>query len=90
MVRIKTSIYVEEELWRKLKRYAAKKGVEISRFLEELIVDEMFEEELCNTLSALAGSERYEIDFVPVEPEKGYSVSDLVRVMRDERADNIS
>ena len=55
--------------------------------LEELIKDSLIEAELDKTLAKI--EERYEIDFNPVEPIGG-SISDIVRVMRDERADRVS
>ncbi len=89
MVKVKTSIYVDREVWEKFKRYASRKGVEVSNLLEDVIRDEMVEEELDEVLLELAGSETYEIDFEPVKPSEGL-VSELVRVMRDGRADDIS
>ncbi len=89
MVKVKTSIYVDREVWEKFKRYASRKGVEVSNLLEDVIRDEMVEEELDEVLLELAGSETYEIDFEPVKPKEGL-VSELVRVMRDGRADDIS
>ena len=66
-----------------------RKGVEISEFLESVIEDAMLEESVASELSKLAGEDTAdEIDFGPVETEAG-SVSDLVRLMRDERARNL-
>lgn len=87
MVKVKTSIYVEKELWDKLKSNASKKGLEISRILEEIIRDEMVEDFLEEAIRGMNGSESYEIDFEPVEPEG--PVSEFIRVMRDERSDSL-
>jgi hypothetical protein len=37
----------------------------------------------------LVNVESYELDFEPVEPKEG-TVSQLIRIMRDERADRLS
>ncbi len=88
MVKVKTSIYIDRELWEKFKRYAMEKGVEVSNLLEKIIREEMLEEVLEAELSDLAGTEDYEIDFEPIEPREGL-VSELVRAMRNERADSL-
>ncbi len=88
MVKVKTSIYIDRELWEKFKRYAMEKGVEVSNLLEKIIREEMLEEVLEAELSDLAGAEDYEIDFEPIEPREGL-VSELVRAMRNERADSL-
>ncbi len=89
MVKVKTSIYVDEELWDKFKKYALREGKKVSSLLEEIMRDEMVKEVLDSVLLELAGSEGYEIDFEPVKPKEGL-VSELIREMRDERADHIS
>ncbi len=89
MVKVKTSIYVDKELWEKFKKYASRRGIEASRLLEEMIRDEIIDDALDTILLDLAGSEKYEIDFDPVEAREGV-VSDLVRVMRDERSNTLS
>jgi post-segregation antitoxin (ccd killing protein) len=88
MAKVKTSIYVDKELWEKFKEHARKLGKEVSRLLEEIMEDEAVESTLDDALSELAGREDYEIDFEPIEPKEG-TVSELIRAMRDERA-NIS
>ncbi|MCE4621019.1 MAG: ribbon-helix-helix domain-containing protein [Desulfurococcales archaeon] len=90
MAKTKTSIYIDKELWEKFKRLAAMRGVEVSRLLEEMISEQLLDEYLSQALLELAGSNDYEIDFEPVKPRSGYNVSELVRRMRDERADRIS
>jgi len=89
VVKVKTSIYVDKELWERFKRYAVERGMEASSLLEDMVRDEMIGETLDTVLLNMAGSENYEIDFEPVKP-KGGLVSELIRVMRDERADSIS
>jgi hypothetical protein len=83
MVRVKTSIYVDRKLWERFKRYALKKGVEVSRLLEGAMEEELVEDALEEELLRLSGPEDYELDFEPIKPRK--PVSDLIRVMRDER-----
>ncbi len=89
MVKVKTSIYVDKEVWERFRKYAMSKGVEVSKLLEDIIRDELLENALTDALMELAGSEDYEIDFEPMEPKEGL-VSELVRVTRYERADRIS
>jgi len=89
VVKVETRIYVDKELWEKFKRYALKKGMEVNNLLEDMMKDEMMDEALDSALLNLAGSENYEIDFEPVKPKEG-RVSELIRVMRDERPNHIS
>jgi len=88
VVKVKTSIYVDRELWEKFKKYAMKRGIEVSNFLENVIRDEIIDETLESTSLEIAGFEDYEIDFQPIEPKKRI-VSELIRAMRDERADSV-
>lgn len=87
MVKVKTSIYIDREVWESFKKYAAKKGVEVSGLLEEIIRDEIVDFVLDKVLLEAAGSEDYVLDFEPVEA-KG-TVSGLVRVMRNERENSL-
>ena len=89
MVKVKTSIYVDKELWEKIKMYALKRDMEISGLLEDVVRYEMIEDALDDILLDSASSEDYDIDFEPVKPREGL-VSELVRVMRDERANSVS
>ena len=84
MVKVKTSIYVDKEVWEKFKMYAAREGVEISSLLEEILMNEVVDSFLDEALLEAAGSEDYVLDFEPVEA-KG-AVRELVRAVRDERA----
>lgn len=86
MGKIKTSIYVDRELWAKFKEHALRIGKDVSSLLEDIMKDEAIEQTLSKALLELAGSEIYcEIDFKPIKPKEGL-VSELIRVMRDERA----
>ena len=88
VVKVKTSIYIDKGLWEKFKKYASKKGLEASRLLEELIRDEIIDDALESILLDLASSENYEIDFEPIRTREG-GVSELIRVMRDERSSSL-
>jgi hypothetical protein len=87
MARKKSSVYVDEELWRRLKKYAMEKGTELSALLEDVIREE-FMDHVDKALEELAGSRACELDFEPVKPRMGV-ISELVKAMRDERADSI-
>jgi len=89
VVKEKTSIYIDRELWRKFKKYVLKRGMDISSFLEDIIRSELIEEALDSILLKLAGLEDYyEADFEPIKPKEGL-VSELVRVMNHERSGDI-
>ena len=88
MVKVKTSIYIDKDLWERFKKYALRKGVEVSNLLENIIEEEMTEEALDKVLLELAKVEDYEIDFEPIEPKKG-SVSELIRAMRNGRSSSL-
>ena len=83
-MKVKTSIYVDRELWERFKKGAALKGVDASSLLEEALREEVCVDELLASLLA-EGEGLSELDFDPVEVEEG-SVSSLVREMRDGRA----
>jgi len=85
--RVKTSIYIDRELWEKLKAYARSRNMEVSRLLEEL-VKENLDSEIVDILGELVGEGFVELDFEPVKA-KGL-VSGLVREIRDERAAGLS
>jgi len=87
MVRKKSSVYVDEELWRRLEKRAMDEGVELSTLLEEVIREELMDY-VNEALEELAGSNFYDLDFKPVKP-KGGVVSELVRSMRGERSNSI-
>jgi hypothetical protein len=87
MVRKKTSIYVDEEIWMEFKRYAVDKGMDVGSLIEEILREELLSH-IDDALSKIAGSEDYQINFEPIEP-KG-SVSILIREMKDIRACGLS
>jgi hypothetical protein len=76
-------------LWERFKLKAARRGIEVSQALEELIRDELFEEMLDEVLKGISEAEDYEIDFEPIKPKAGL-VSVFVRSLRDERANSLS
>ncbi len=64
MGKVRISIYIDEELWREFKRYAAERGLNASELLEELI-----KEELMIELNALIPEETTpELDSEPIKP----------------------
>ena len=87
--KVKTSVYADKELWERFKLKAARRGIEVSQALEELIRDELFEEMLDEVLKGISEVEDYEIDFEPIKPKAGL-VSVFVRSLRDERANSLS
>jgi len=89
MAKIKTSIYADKELWEKFKLRVARRDLEVSQALEELIREELFEEMFDAALKGIGEAESYEIDFEPIKPRAGL-VSVFVRSLRDERADSLS
>ncbi|PMP60418.1 MAG: hypothetical protein C0172_04060 [Caldisphaera sp.] len=88
MARKKTSIFINEDLWKKIKEIASKKDIEISLLLEDMIKEELGEN-IEAALREIAGSFNDELDFEPIKPKEGF-VSNLVREMRDERANSLS
>jgi len=89
VVKVKTSIYVDKELWEKYKLSLAKNRLEVSQALEELIREELVEDFLYEALEGMDEAKASEIDFEPVKPEDGL-VSIFVRSMKDERIGNLS
>ncbi|MEB3756261.1 MAG: ribbon-helix-helix domain-containing protein [Desulfurococcales archaeon] len=87
--RYKTSVYIDRELWGKLRNYARRRNVEISKLLEELIREGIVEEELIELLDDMAGKETIELDFEPIVIEAG-EISSIVREMRDRHSNRIS
>lgn len=72
MEKIRTSIYIDAAVWRRLREEAAREGVDVSQMLER-ILREYFAE-------VPAASE--ELDFDPMD--LGVVASAVVREMRDE------
>lgn len=88
MGKVKSSIYIDEDLWRALKRRAVEMDLEISSLLEELIKDNLMigiEEELVEMGGGLSD---VEMDFEPIKPVEG-SVSTLIRGLRNERENSL-
>lgn len=81
--KVKSSVYIDGEIWRRFKKYAAEQEREASVLLEELMREELMLN-LQDALEELTEQEEKELDFEPVKPITGL-VSTLVREMRDER-----
>ncbi|MDG7012312.1 MAG: CopG family transcriptional regulator [Nitrososphaerota archaeon] len=88
MPKVKTSIYVDKELWGRFRRRSSEEGKEVTKLLEEAIEGRLFEDALQGVLSSIETDEMLAIDFEPVSP-RGGDVSGLVRVDRDRRAVDI-
>lgn len=86
-MRRKTSVYIDESLWNEFKKKAVSMGKEVSKYLEEVIEEELLKN-LEKELNQQVEGENYELDFEPIEV--GEIMSDLVREMRDERGDSLS
>jgi len=65
-----------------------RRGLEISKALEELMEEDLPEYLLEEAVKGLGEEPWYEIDFEPVKPREG-TVSDYVRAMRDERSNSL-
>jgi len=89
MVKVKTSIYVDKDLWERFKLNVARRGLDVSGVLEGLIREELIEDVFDESFRELLEDRSYEVDFEPVKPRVGL-VSALVRELRDERADSLS
>ncbi len=84
----KTSIYVDEEIWKRFKAASSKRGTDMSEILEGLILDDLEGDDLSSVPTG--GTEPgVELEFKPIKL-RGRPVSGLVRVQRDEREDNLS
>ncbi|MEM1832253.1 MAG: hypothetical protein QXJ97_12090 [Desulfurococcaceae archaeon] len=82
MGKIKTSIYVDEDLWKKFKKIASSRDQELSEALEELHGEELMVD-LEAVVRELVDKLDTELNFKPVKAKA--LVSELVREMRDER-----
>ncbi|NHV98564.1 MAG: hypothetical protein HA496_02815 [Thaumarchaeota archaeon] len=63
---VKTSIYLDKELWEKFKAYALKNGVEVTKMLEEVIREEMAEDLIGQALIESGSLEACEIESSPL------------------------
>ncbi|MGB9703976.1 MAG: ribbon-helix-helix protein, CopG family [Pyrobaculum sp.] len=72
MEKIRTSVYIDAAIWKRLREEAAREGMDVSELLEK-ILREYFGEIPVST---------EELDFEPVD--LGLRASRLVREMRDE------
>ena len=55
MVKVKTSIYVDREVWKTFRKYAMRRGVEVSSLLEENMGDKVVDMFLVKALKAYSG-----------------------------------
>jgi len=89
LAKSKTSIYVDDELWKRFKSASSKKGMDMSKVLEDLIIDELEAEDFGSMLTATAKSGVVELEFKPIRL-RGAPVSDLIKAQRDERENHLS
>uniref|UniRef100_A0A7C4H9M4 CopG family transcriptional regulator n=1 Tax=Staphylothermus marinus TaxID=2280 RepID=A0A7C4H9M4_STAMA len=80
--RIKTSIYVDEDLWKEFKKLVSSRDQELSEALESLIREELMVD-LETVVKELVNELDTDLDFKPVKAKA--IVSELVREIRDER-----
>lgn len=86
MGKVKTSVSIDEDLWKEFKRLVSSRDRELSEVLEELIREELLVD-LEAVLKELAGELETELDFKPIKSRAPVSV--LVREMRNEREDSL-
>ena len=79
MGKVKTSVYLDEELWKEFKELAQREKSEVSKLLEEALMNYLINE----VLKDVDDSE-VPLWFEPLKVE-GESSEKLVREMRDDR-----
>jgi DNA-directed RNA polymerase subunit F len=67
MTKVKTSTYIDREAWERFKRYASRGGVEASRLLKEIIMDEGLAEALNEAVSGISPSGGYELHDIAIK-----------------------
>jgi len=82
MGKVKTSIYVDEDLWKEFKKIASSRDQELSEALEGLLREELMVD-LEAVIRELVNELDTELNFKPVKAKA--PVSELVREMRNER-----
>ncbi|MEM1665510.1 MAG: hypothetical protein QXY06_06710 [Zestosphaera sp.] len=82
MGKVKTSIYVDEDLWKEFKKIASSRDQELSEALERLLREELMVD-LEAVIREFVNELDTELNFKPVKAKA--PVSELVREMRDER-----
>ncbi len=79
MGKVKTSVYLDEELWKEFKELAQREKSEVSRLLEEALMNYLINEVLRDV-----DDSEVPLWFEPLKVE-GESSERLVREMRDDR-----
>ncbi len=82
--KIKTSILIDEELWRRFKlKVGAERGMRaMSRAVEEALEDELAETLVLRELERMSAGITIGLDVKPVKPKVETSAGDVVREMR--------
>ncbi|MEM1598508.1 MAG: ribbon-helix-helix domain-containing protein [Pyrobaculum sp.] len=79
--KVKTTVYIDEELWQKVKEAAASMGLSVSEYLEKVLTENLIEADLFEVVEG---------ELPPGPIDLGEEVSHLIRQLRDERADRLS
>ena len=79
MGKVKTSVYLDEELWKEFKELAQREKSEVSKLLEEALMNYLINEVLRDV-----DDSEVPLWFEPLKVE-GESSEKLVREMRDDR-----
>ncbi|NJE61356.1 ribbon-helix-helix protein, CopG family [Thermococcus sp. 21S7] len=79
MGKVKTSVYVDEELWKEFKELAVREGSEVSKLLEEALMNYLINEVLRDV-----DDSEVPLWFEPLNVG-GESSEKLLREMRDDR-----
>ena len=79
MGKVKTSVYLDEELWKEFKELAQREKSEVSKLLEEALMNYLINEVLRDV-----DDSEVPLWFEPLKVE-GESSENLVREMRDDR-----
>jgi len=86
--KIKTSILIDEKLWKKFKLKAnIESGLKgVSKAVEEALEEELSELTVAKTLESIAPSGTKILEITPVKPKVKTSAGEVVRELRDSAA----
>lgn len=86
--KIKTSILIDEELWRKIKLEATAEGglKGVSKFVEEALEEELSELTVAKALENLAPTGIRALEVTPIKPKVKTSSGEVIRKLRDSAA----
>jgi hypothetical protein len=83
--KIKTSILINEELWRKIKLEAtAEAGLKgVSKLVEEALEEELSELAVAKVLENMVPTGTRTLEVTPVKPKVKTSAGEIIRKLRD-------